>query len=270
MNESSAFGQSNVSRPREVRAGEVAVVSLPRHEGSVNEDAAIVRERDDALLLAVADGVGGLPGGDRAARRALEVLAAGFLEDARVEDAIERANDAVRELRGPACTLVVGTLREGVLRTFHVGDSQALLLGGRGRIKAITMPHSVVGHGSEAGLLDPADAAGHPMLHVVTNVLGEAALRMERARWGQLAPLDTLLLASDGLFDALPRDEIARLARRRPLDAMVQGLAEAARAEPDAPLDDLTIVAFRPRRPKKRRSKSPPQAPPTGSPPPPG
>ena len=69
----------------------------------------------------------------REQRAALEALGAAFLAGERVEDCFERANEAVRELRGPASTLVVALIEDGTLHTFHAGDSQALVVGGRGR-----------------------------------------------------------------------------------------------------------------------------------------
>lgn len=244
MNEPS-FAESNVVAPPSLGRGEAAVLSWARPGAIINEDAALVVERDDALMLAVSDGVGGLPGGDRASRRALEALGQAFLSGVSEEEALEKANEAVRRLRGPACTLVVSTLRDDVLRTYVVGDSQAFLLGGRGRIKAVTIPQSVVGYGTEAGLIAPEEAVHHPMRNVVTNILGEPQLRVTRTRWGRLAPRDTLLLASDGLFDSLPYETIAELARARPLGEMVNGLAQAARDAIGAPFDDLTIIAYR-------------------------
>lgn len=241
----SQFTETNVVAPPSLRRGNASVLSWARPGALVNEDAALVVERDDTILMAVTDGVGGLPGGDRAARRALEALGHAFSGGAGAEESLEQANEAVRQLRGPACTIVAATVHEHVLRTYVVGDSQAVLLGGRGRIKAVTLPQNVVGYGAVAGLIDPSDVAHHPMRNVVTNILGDPHLSVTRTHWGELAPRDTLLLASDGLFDALPFDAIARLGRTRPIDDMVRELAEAARDELGAPFDDLTIVAYR-------------------------
>ena len=64
------------------------------------------------------------------------------------------------------------------------------------------------------------------------------------------AEADTVLVASDALFDNLRFDEVASLARRRPLVDAVDGLAAAARrrmqggGEPSHP-DDLSILAYR-------------------------
>lgn len=226
-----------------------------------NDDGALIAERSGALLLAVADGVGGLPRGDEAARAALEALGAAFLAGERVEDCFERANEAVRELRGPASTLVVALIEDGTLHTFHAGDSQALVVGGRGRLKAETMPHTVVGHGTEAGLLEAEDAALHPERHIVTNVLGEKVLRLERTAWGPLAQRDVVLLASDGLFDNLTATDVAQRVHKGPLPAavrrLVQETAEAMLSgrEGTKP-DDLTVLAWRRDRPERGRAKA--------------
>ena len=228
-----------------LEAGQVGLVSHPGSSESLNEDAALICGRGDSLLFAVADGMGGVPGGDRAARTVVESLADHFLAGARAEEAIEIASDAVRALRGPACTLVVGTLLEGQLHTFHVGDAQAILIGGRGTVRGVTMPHSVVGHATEAGILHADEASDHPDRHVVTNAVGEALLRVERTRWRGLKRRDTLLLASDGLFDALSVEAIAERAHRRPLARMMSDLLAEARESPTSH-DDLTMIVFRP------------------------
>lgn len=236
--------------------GTAFVWSCPFTPGKTNEDGALVAVRGTHVLLAVADGVGGLPRGHEAARAALDALGREFLEGGRVEDAMERANDAVNALRGPASTVVVALISDGALTTFHAGDSQAMVVGGRGRIKALTMPHTVVGHGTEAGLLAREEAASHPERHVVTNMLGDKVLRTERSVWGPLAARDTLILGSDGLFDNLPVPRIAELARTWPAEAGLRALVtEATDAmgsgrEGTKP-DDLTVILWR-RRSRRR------------------
>jgi serine/threonine protein phosphatase PrpC len=67
-----------------------------------------------------------------------------------------------------------------------------------------------------------------------------------------LAARDTLLLASDGLFDNLHLDEVVELARKGPIDEVARHLAEGCRrrmcepqaGEPSKP-DDLTLIGFR-------------------------
>ena len=97
-----------------------------------NEDAAALIPFDGRSgVLAVADGVGGLPGGCHAAGAAMNALR-GALDDARrhdvklrtaILDAIEHANRAVLDSGlGAAATLAVLEIEDGWIRPFHVGD----------------------------------------------------------------------------------------------------------------------------------------------------
>ena len=238
--------EPRLQRHSALEHGELVVYSESATRGRTSEDGAMLCACAHGLLFAVADGVGGLPRGADAARAALETLGMRFGDGMQVELAYEEANAAVRELGGAACTIVSALLRDGELSTHHVGDAQAAIVGGRGKLKAITMPHNVVGHATAAGLLEEADATEHPERHIVTNTLGESVLRVERTSWGRLAQRDTVLLGSDGLFDTVPTDVIAALACRGKLAPMVEGLARRAREGRDeSERDDLTIVAWR-------------------------
>jgi serine/threonine protein phosphatase PrpC len=61
---------------------------------------------------------------------------------------------------------------------------------------------------------------------------------------------DTLVVASDGLYDNLSTDAIVETLRRGPLEAAVDTLVAETRArmEGGGKPDDLTLVAFRPAR----------------------
>jgi serine/threonine protein phosphatase PrpC len=91
---------------------------------------------------------------------------------------------------------------------------------------------------------------------VLFNVVGSAEMRVEVGPALQLAVYDTVLLASDGLFDNLYTDEIVDTIRSGPLAAAADRLVARVQArmqrqgaahQPCKP-DDLTVVLFRPRR----------------------
>lgn len=230
-----------------------------------NEDvAAIVPLGEEQGVLIVADGLGGHAHGERASQLAVETLVeaieAADLSDAESDglrpailNGIEAANLAVMELgNGSAATLAIAEIDGGVVRTYHVGDSAILLTGGRGRLKFQTIAHSPVGYAVEAGLMNESDAMHHEDRHVISNVIGASDMRIEIGPPLKMAPRDTLLLASDGLFDNLLADEIVRLARTGPVAQAVGRLAGTALERMttetgDAPSkpDDLTIIAFR-------------------------
>ena len=105
-------------------------------------------------------------------------------------------------------------------------------------------------------MLDEADALHHEDRHVVSNVVGCPTMRIEMGPFIKLRPRDTILLASDGLFDNLHMEEIVARIRTGDLGASVEQLARDATERmmnpdekaPSKP-DDLTIVAFRPTAP---------------------
>ena len=214
-------------------------------------------------MLAVADGVGGAAAGREASNATVRTLSRVLtkLPDETPQlrpailDAVEAANKAVLGLaRGAATTLVVAQLDATRLRSYHVGDSELLAVGQRGRIKQRVVPHSPTGFAVEAGLLDEDEAVQHDQRHVLFNVIGSSDMRVEIGPALQLAVRDTVLLASDGLFDNLFIDEIVDTIRSGPLTAAADRLVERVRArmqgegEADQPCkpDDLTIVLFRP------------------------
>lgn len=223
-----------------------------------NEDScAILALPEGALVLAVADGVGGLRGGDLASRTAIEVLAHTLSGEgelaARVLRGFEAASLAVQELAvGAGSTLSVVTLDGTRVRTYHAGDSPILGVGQRGRIKLQPLLHSVVAYAVESGFLDERAALHHDDRHLVTSVLGNPGMRIEIGPVVSLAPRDTIVLASDGLFDNLHLEEVIETARKGPLREAAQALRDRCRQRMVAPLvgepskpDDLTILLLR-------------------------
>lgn len=232
--------------------------AAPGHE--INEDAAALFPFGPAGVLAVADGVGGHPAGESASRKVLECLwdallaadpSAGSLR-APILDGIEAANQALLEAgTGAATTLAVVELRGRELRTFHVGDAAILLVGQRGRIKLQTVAHSPVGYAQEAGLLDEQEALVHDERHLISNAVGTRDMRIEVGSPLSMAARDTLLLATDGVFDNLRLREIVDAIRTGPLEKAVETICtlcqERMRGEQDGPskADDATLVVFR-------------------------
>lgn len=250
---------------RSLPQGEVCVRSLraPDKDTDNEDSAAVVWLGNQSLVLAVADGVGGNPAGKEASNTVVRTLSRVLCEREPVDgqlrpailDAVEEANRTVLGLgRGAATTLVVAQLDVRHLRSYHVGDSELLAVGQRGRIKQRVVPHSPTGFAVEAGLLDEDEAVQHDQRHVLFNVIGSSEMRVEVGPALQLAVRDTVLLATDGLFDNLYIDEIVDTIRVGPLVAAADRLVQRVRArmegesaadQPCKP-DDLTIVLFRP------------------------
>jgi serine/threonine protein phosphatase PrpC len=124
-------------------------------------------------------------------------------------DGIEHANQTILDMgTGAGTTTTVVEINNGNIRSYHVGDSMALVTGQKGKIKHQTIPHSPVGYAIESGLLQENDAMLHDERHIISNVVGSPEMRVEIGPLLALAKRDTLLLGSDGLFDNMTLDEI--------------------------------------------------------------
>jgi serine/threonine protein phosphatase PrpC len=228
-----------------------------------NEDTvAALSLGDDAGILVVADGAGGMPAGRRASRRAVDVLLSTIEETHEdnllnaVMAAISAANEAVMAmLTGSATTMTIFSIENQRVRAFQVGDSEGIVTGQRGRIRTVTTAHSPTGFAVEAGLLDAKAALYHPERHLVSNFIGMQEMRIDVGGEVQLNPFDTVLLASDGLTDNLFQDEIVETIRSGPMAAAMDHLVETAHGRmfdvesgfPGKP-DDLSVILFRPER----------------------
>lgn len=193
-----------------------------------NQDAFCVL--NDSGVWIVADGMGGHPGGDVAAKIAVEVGA----EQARAQaDLLRRhpgrASDIVKQLviaanrriheqgrqqpalKGMGTTIVALAIASTPTPTAyvaHLGDSRAYLHRG-GRLTQLTRDHTMVETFLQRGLIDAAGAKKHPERHVLTKGLG-MGLDMEPEQTSvPLAPHDMLLLCSDGLIKMLEDSDIA-------------------------------------------------------------
>lgn len=227
-----------------------------------NEDAiGLLPVGNTAGVLLIADGCGGQANGQLASQLAVEALADKLrqCDDATnlrtsILDGIESAVLQVRNLgTGAATTLIAVEINAGVIRTFHAGDSQALLVGSHGKVKLQTQSHSPVGYAVEAGMLTEKAALQHADRHLVSNVIGADGLHIDMGLPRRLDARDTLLLGSDGLFDNLRLAEIVETIRKGPLASVAARLSSLVQqrmaatddaAHPNKP-DDLAFILFR-------------------------
>ncbi|MEZ6017761.1 MAG: protein phosphatase 2C domain-containing protein [Planctomycetota bacterium] len=252
--------------------GTAVVISSRGHGKRTNEDGVLVLQLDESrVLVAVADGMGGLPDGDRAARLTLEALAHELMRADRDADlgaalatGFERANDAVIDgAEGAGATLVAAVIGPATVRVVHAGDAEALVVGQRGKLKLRTIAHSPTAAAHEAGLITEREAMMHAERHIVSNAIGLLPLTIEVGPEVPLGPRDTLVLGSDGLFDNLTLAEVVDAARCGPPKACATALAAFAWRRMDGvdgprwpgKPDDLSLVVFRRVTPPTARSR---------------
>jgi protein phosphatase len=199
-----------------------------------NQDAIV---RGDRLVL-VADGMGGPPGGDVAARLAAAVVRAVFTGRSadELEAAVRAANWAIwdraashPELGGMGTTIcAAGLLDGGRIALVNVGDSRAYLWR-EGTLAQLTRDHSVTAELVERGELLEEEAPRHPHHGVLTRVLGVGPdVEIDNATHST-KPEDRFVVCSDGLFNELSSGEIASvLMKGESLTAVADNLVERA------------------------------------------
>jgi serine/threonine protein phosphatase PrpC len=159
----------------------------------------------------------------------------------------------VRQLgTGAATTLTAVEVDRTTIRPYHVGDSSVLLIGNRGKVKLQTRAHAPVAYAVEAGMITEEEAIHHEDRHLVSNVVGTKDTHIEIGPRRHMSPRDTLLIASDGLFDNLHVDEIIHLVRKGGMLDAAKALTDAATRRMERPMDgqpskpdDLTFILFR-------------------------
>ncbi|MDX1481939.1 MAG: PP2C family serine/threonine-protein phosphatase [Woeseiaceae bacterium] len=247
----------------DIAGGHLVYYTAPAPDKTTeNEDSlAAIPYGPEAAVLAVADGAGGMPGGRRASETALTVLEQSLQRSSEetlllrtaILNGIEAANQAVIDLgNGSATTLTIVAIEGRTVRTYQVGDSEALVFGQRGRLRAQTTAHSPTGFAVEAGFLDQREALHHEERHLLSNFIGSGNMHIDVGATVDLNPRDTVLLASDGLTDNLHLEEIVETTRKGPLDVALDVVTRRAirrmtvesKTYPSKP-DDLSVLLFR-------------------------
>ncbi|NRA09740.1 MAG: Stp1/IreP family PP2C-type Ser/Thr phosphatase [Myxococcales bacterium] len=208
---------------------------------AANEDAhGQMTTPDGALLLVVADGMGGHVAGDVASQMAVEVvleLAASSRAgpEALLREAIGGANDRIlnrgsreQELAGMGTTVVALLLHpDGDAWTAHVGDSRAYRQR-EGHLEAITEDHSLVAELQRRGALSEEEAWNDPRRNQLTRCLGMLSGVEVEVGWVATLPGDRFLLCSDGLSGVVEAPRIEEVLAGETIEASARALVAAA------------------------------------------
>jgi len=225
-----------------------------------NEDRLGCWPREKALLLAVADGMGGHAHGEVAAQIAVDHLGQAFDAEARprlatpdrfLHDAIADAHAQIKEQarrrkldETPRTTVVACVVQDGQAWWAHVGDSRLYLIR-KGRVAARTRDHTYVQQLVDAGKIREEAAENHPDRNRVMRCLGgPQAPQMDPVQNMVLEMDDVLLLCSDGLWGPLTQRQILiGLIGRDPASALPELIA-LAEARAGAHCDNISVVAM--------------------------
>ena len=219
--------QTELPEVNRIGDAEIAVFSIrsPTKE-TKNEDSVAWITWPNALLLAIADGVGGQPGGAEASMLSIQLVVERFreVEEGQISldtfresvlDTFERSNREIQSLGiGSGTTLTVVTVARNLARVFSVGDSSTLICGNKGKIRFINTPHSPTGYAIAAGVLDENDALHHAERHLLSNLVGSSDMHIDIGPILKLSHRDRILVASDGLWDNMYQEEIIATVRK--------------------------------------------------------
>jgi protein phosphatase len=214
----------------------------------------------DALLLVLADGMGGHQHGEIAATIAMQTLSMMFQMQARpyikkperfLEEAMQQAQrdilayTARHQLpESPRTTVVACLVQHNSAVWAHCGDSRLYWVRGN-RVLAQTRDHSHLEYLIAKGLASPAERATHPDRNKLYNCIGAAtAPRIELSRQASLEAGDILLLCSDGLWAMVPDAEIVQKLASRGVVQAVPELVSMAVAIGGPRADNTTALAI--------------------------
>jgi len=226
----------------------------------VNQDRMGYSFTRDALLLVLADGMGGHLRGELAATIALQTISALFQQQAApyvkkperfLEEALLAAHEAIHRYTEqhampdtPRTTVVACLVQHNTATWAHCGDSRLYWMRG-GQVLGRTRDHSHVENLIAKGLASPSERATHPDRNKLYNCLGAATLpRVEMSGRASMLPGDVMLLCSDGLWSALPEEEIVRRLASETVVRAVPGMLGDALARAGAGADNATALAI--------------------------
>lgn len=218
---------------------------------------------DGALLLVVADGMGGHEGGEIASQIAVEAIGH-IVRHSPATDPRERLHNGFLVAhqrvvtqaekvgkKGMGTTAVAVHVKGDEAYVAHVGDSRCYLVR-KGGVVWVTTDHTRVQKMVSMGILSAAEAKHHPDANIVTRAIGHGAspdgdgpaLVPEI----QKEPLilqsgDVLVLCSDGLYDDVTDAEIAAMATGEDLKQAAEDLIDLANQRGGH--DNITVSIMR-------------------------
>jgi PPM family protein phosphatase len=225
----------------------------------------------DALLMVVADGMGGHLRGEVAAQIAVQYLSESFQKMALPKlrdptlfllESFEKAHAAILDyasreemLESPRTTCVACVVQDGVAYWAHTGDSRLYHLRA-GRILAQTKDHSHVQKLVNQGRIREEAVASHPERNTIYSCLGgtkepQIALGLKTI----LTPDDTIMLCTDGVWGPLSGTLIASTLLSGNVMKAIPELLDLAERRGGEHQDNLSALAVTWREARRQKSE---------------
>ncbi len=226
-----------------------------------NEDRLAHCYSREALLMVIADGMGGHYYGEVAAQIAVQTLTQAFQDEAQPEiadpflflqKALNNAHNVIIDFSGehnlsdsPRTTCVACIIQDNIAYWAHAGDSRLYLIR-NGKVSFHTRDHSRVQMLMDQGVISQARAAEHPDRNKVYSCLGGSAPpEIEFSRKTPLEVGDVVALCTDGVWGVLPADSLATGLNNPDLVQAIPILLDEVEQRGGEYADNLSIVAVR-------------------------
>jgi PPM family protein phosphatase len=225
-----------------------------------NEDRLGYWRTEHALLMVLADGMGGHAHGALAAEIVLRAMAEAFRQAAgpRLLDpdvflfrSIGKAHTALHQharehrlAQTPRTTIVACAVQDGCAFWAHVGDSRLYFVR-HGKVHAQTRDQSLVQHLVASGRITEEEARWHPQRNVLLQCLGgPLPPKVEPSTMARLERGDRILLCSDGFYGPFSPEEIGGQFGAGVLGAGLTALAGEAEDRSGSQCDNLSALAM--------------------------
>lgn len=204
-------------------------------------------------VAAIADGLGGMGGGDNASKLAISEFRKhlekfGVSEDSMKKGALE-AHQAIREAQTKgdsqkrmATTLTAVALSNGKIVGVHCGDSRAAIARGKG-IKRLSKDHSEGQRLFDARKLTKEEFATYERKHILESALGDRNEPTIDIFNFDLQAGDRVLLTTDGVHNIVMLREMQELASTSATASELTSRVAVA-VENNGPSDNFSMVAL--------------------------
>lgn len=226
-----------------------------------NQDRLAYSYSKDALLLVLADGMGGHRNGEIAAHLAVKTLTeaferlavptlsspAKFLIDhiQQVHDMIENVTQSEDLIESPRTTIVAAIIQRGYLYCAHAGDSR-LYHFRNGHLLFRTEDHSVVQSLYKKGMISKEEMATHPYKNKIYNCVGgETPPQIDLSDRHELLEGDTVLLCTDGVWGVLDDQQIKEIMQQnKTIIDVTTELMDSAEFASDEKGDNMSAIGL--------------------------
>jgi PPM family protein phosphatase len=226
----------------------------------VNQDRMGYSFSRDALLLVLADGMGGHLRGEIAASITMQTMSAMFQQQATpyvkkperfLEEAFMAAHDEIHKYRtdnlmpeSPRTTVVACLIQHNTAIWAHCGDSRLYWIRG-GQVLGRTLDHSHIEYLISKGMADPSERSTHPDRNKLYNCIGASSLpKIELSRLVGLQAGDVIMLCSDGLWSMLSDEEIVHRLSTQTIVRAIPDLVSMATTIAGETSDNTTALAI--------------------------